>query len=55
MNKSKKSVLSAPSVLSANFSNMGDSIKLIEESNGDWVHLDVMDGNFVPDITLGIN
>lgn len=48
-----KHILSAPSVLSADFSNMGEGIKLIEESGGDWVHLDVMDGSFVPVITFG--
>ncbi|OQY38877.1 MAG: ribulose-phosphate 3-epimerase [Spirochaetaceae bacterium 4572_7] len=53
MNRDKDRVLSAPSVLSANFANMEDGVKLIEKSGGDWVHLDVMDGSFVPVITFG--
>jgi ribulose-phosphate 3-epimerase len=43
----------APSVLSANFAHMADAIDLIERSGGDWVHLDVMDGAFVPNLTFG--
>lgn len=53
MNSDKKQILSAPSMLSANFSNMGEGIDLIEKCGGDWVHLDVMDGSFVPVITFG--
>ena len=46
--------LIAPSVLSANFLHLSNDIKMINESEADWFHLDVMDGRFVPNISFGL-